>query len=90
MALRPLWIAAQGLTIGLSAIYRAIQGLWPDDDEEETPPLIIFGGGGGGRRERKPDRTLERHRAEQARIRRHNEDMMALILAAVAAEYMQA
>jgi len=87
VALRPLWIATQGLTIGLSSIYRAIQGLWPDDDEEEEPPLIVFGGGGGGKKRAAADRTLERHRAEQARIRRHNEDMMALILAAVAAEY---
>lgn len=90
MALRPLWIATQGLTIGLSSIYRAIQGLWPDDDEQEVePPLIIFGGGGGGGKPRgASDRTLERHRAEQARIRQHNEDMMALILAAVAEEYL--
>ena len=90
MALRPLWIATQGLTIGLSSIYRAIQGLWPDDDEEEDEPLIVFGGGGVGRkRQAAPaDRTLERYRAEQARIARHNEDMMALILAAVAEEYL--
>lgn len=84
MALRPLWIATQGLTIGLSSIYQAIQGLWPEGDEEEEP-LIVFGSSGGG----KPatNRVLEIHRAEQARIRRHNEDMMALIVAAIAEEY---
>jgi hypothetical protein len=86
VALRPLWIASQGLTIGLTPIYRAIQGLWPEDEEEETPPLIVFGGGGGGGRARSASRALDRHRAEQERIRRHNEDMMALILAAVAEE----
>lgn len=86
MALRPLWIAWQGLTIGLTPIYRAIQGLWPEDEEEDAP-LIVFGSGGGGRKRSEPNRALERHRAEQERIRRHNEDMMALILAAVAEEY---
>lgn len=85
MALRPRWIATQGLTIGLTPIVVAIQGLWPFEvDDEEDEPVRVFGGGGGGRVRASARDT---HLARQRRLFAENMNRIAIICAAAVEEF---
>lgn len=88
MALRLLWIAFQGLTIGLTEIVRAIQGLWPGDEEDETPVYVFGSGGGGGKARAAAASKADRYRAARARIERTNMDLIALTIA-LAEDFLQ-
>lgn len=79
MALRPIWIASQGLTIGLTPIVVAIQGLWPDEEDEQEQ--YLFGGGGA-----RPAAAKRRTAADRAERRRHEINMQLVALTIAIAE----
>lgn len=83
-------IALLGIGYPLSPVMLAVLGLWPE--EEDTPQPPMFGlhdplGGGGGRQSKAP--PLKRRPEvddDMPRIRRQNDLILSLVMAAVTEE----
>lgn len=89
-------IALLGIGYPLSPVMLAVLGLWPEEEDTPRPPMFGFldplGGGGGRKAKAAPQVAPEPKRKppeaddDQPRIRRQNDLILSLVMAAVTEE----